>query len=86
MGKTLGRGLAMATLSIGLMFAVVDVASAKGGSKGMGGKGFGKAHAMHPGFNKGQKVGWRGAGHPPGWSKGRKVGWGGVRTAPPGWR
>ena len=86
MAKSLGRKLVTATLSVGLLFAVADLAAAKGGPKGGGGHGFGNAHAMAPTFSKGQRTGWQGATRPPGWSHGRKVGWGGVRTSPPGWR
>lgn len=85
MGKTFGRALATAILSAGLSLAAADLASAKGGPKGAGGPGVGKAHAMAPGYSHGRRVGWNGGNRPPGWSRGRKVGWGGG-SVPPGLR
>jgi hypothetical protein len=85
MSNSLVHTLGTIALSFGLVFAAADLASAKGGPKGAGGQGFGKAHGMAPGFNKGQRVGWQGTSRPPGWSHGRKTGWRGG-TMPPGLR
>jgi hypothetical protein len=90
MAKSFGRKLATATLSVGLLIAVADLAAAKGGPKGGfngmgGGHGFGNAHAMAPSFSTGRRTGWQGATRPPGWSHGRKVGWRGGKV-PPGLR
>ena len=85
MAKTFVKTIGMTILSLGFVLATAEFAAAKGGPKGFGGKGAGKAHAMAPGYSKGQKMGWHGANRPPGWSHGRKTGWRGG-TMPPGLR
>jgi hypothetical protein len=87
------RSLLVMVAATGLSLALVSAVAAQGRGMGHGGGGaaFGAANpptwqgSNPPGFSRGKKVGWHGAGVPPGWAKAQKKakGWRGG-SVPPG--
>jgi len=79
--------LAVVTATILVLSVMISApAIARGGGGGMG-RSFAGAPVWQgsnpPGFSRGMKTGWNGAGVPPGWNKGKKTGWKG-QGVPPG--